>query len=68
MVGQETVLLESVKVDSEVVRLSFAHVQKQALEDHELSVVRVIFPGRNLNSIPRLTDEIFFNVVNNDCF
>ena len=42
------------------------HVEQETLEVHKLSVVWVIPPSRDLNSISGLSAEIFFDVVNDD--
>ena len=66
MRGQEPMHLEVVEVDADVGRVLPRHRQKQVLVVHQLGVIRIIFPSCDLNSISRLSTEVFFDVVNDE--
>ena len=67
MLGQQVVLLEEVKLVADVFWVLACHVKEQALQVHQLRVLRIILPGRDLNSIPRLAAEVFFDIIDDDC-
>jgi len=64
---QKAVLFESIKIHPYVSWVLAHHIKEQPLKVHEFSVVRVILPGGDLNSILGLAAEIFPDVVNNYC-
>ena len=67
MLGQEAVILEHLEVLSDVVWLLEDHIQQQSLQVHQLRIVRVVLPGRDLNSVFRLAAEVLLDVVNDYC-
>ena len=67
MLGQETVFLEHFKVLSDVVWLLVNHIEQQSLQVHQLRIVRIVLPGRDLNSVFRLAAEVLLDVVNDYC-
>ena len=59
--------LEHLQVLTDVNGLLANHVQQQSLQVHQLRVVRVVLPGRDLNSVSRLAAEVLLDVVNDYC-
>ena len=63
---QETVVLDCVKPSTQVIWIVSDHIQKESLKVHQFCVVWVISPGSDLNSAPRLSTEVFLDVINDD--
>jgi hypothetical protein len=64
---QKAVLLESLKLYPNISWVLAHHIKEQPLQVHEFSVVWVVFPSGDLNSILRLAAEIFPDVVDDYC-
>ncbi len=68
MLREEPVQFESVKVDADVVRLLASHVKQKSLVVDELSVVWIIAPCDDLDTVAWLPHKVLPDVVNDDDF
>ena len=68
MLRQKAVLFQTVEIHTHVIWPLTCHVKQEPLQVNQLSVVRIISPGRDLDAVAWLAHKILSNVVDDDDF